>query len=392
MKTFGERKMYRDHLKYDFSCWKLRKQEERRTERKRNETRNDCEYGYESDSGRGSSSESSSCNDEEVVNPAIRMTLGQSQNKQFEVLMVSENLSVPKSRRVPVVKEKNIETQQPANPMVIIKSEILEDLHNKTVKEEDALIPSNNLQEVPEIQDTKPNVFTAISKKPENGIRMLIDKNNMSVVMASGHLEDKEVPNEENSLENGDVKPMIEEVGQNIQIGIKMTVAKEKADKNYTVTMSSEVAPIDIFDTEFTMCSNNECPKIGNHVCAFPLFRETGGFYKTKGILSIKKSHKTGKPKFVPFNHSFLKTLGCSFYFKAFHSHVEVRCRSTNSKKGERYKMFLYENNMQSSTVGTLGSSKFKSSSCIPTNSFNGNFIKYTIIIDKQPRSCHLYQ
>jgi len=366
--------------------------------KKKSRTRKNSGYDYESDSGRGTSSDSSSGHEEDAVNPAIRMTLGQSKGRKYEVLMMSETLPKRRPKERPVAKKSGKKALEPSNPMVTIKAEMLEDLQSKMIKEEKTIscdVPTIN-QEIEEennaepsnqeAEDVKPKVFLPGTEKPSNGFRLLIDKNSMSVVMASEHHEENDdlggvCMEEDVAMDNGDVKPFEEENHHNVQSKISASL------QSFDVEMCSEV----IFDTDFTMCSNNECPKIGNHVCAFPAIRETGGLFKTKGVLSIKKSHKTGRPKLVPFNHSFLKKFGCSFYFKAFHGHIEVRCRSKNEKSTQRYKMTIYDNNSQSSTIGAAGSSKFKTSSCIPTTNLTGNFIKYKLVIDKHSRSCHLF-
>eukprot|EP00092_Neocalanus_flemingeri_P002512 GFUD01002688.1.p1 GENE.GFUD01002688.1~~GFUD01002688.1.p1 ORF type:complete len:441 (-),score=106.92 GFUD01002688.1:262-1584(-) len=396
-KTFAESKMFSDHLNYDFACWKLRKHAERqKSKRKTNkidDERKDYDFEYDSDSGKGSSSDSSTCNDVEAVNPAIRMTLGRSQARQFEVLMTSETLGTKESVQNPVAKRLKTDISDTTSPMVTIKPELLKDLLSLNMKQEESVISmmTNTL----ETEEIKPIVFIPGKEKPSTGIRLLIDKNDMSVVMASEGIEevfDNDFEDEENNQLETDVKPLEEKLGQNTVATIKMTVENDLSDENdHTESMASELVQSNIFDTEYTMCGNDECPKIGNHLCAFPSFRETQGFYKTKGVLNKKKSYQGGKSKFVPFNQTFLKTLGCTFYFKSYLNHTEVRNRSIHTTSGERFKITFYNNHVQSSSVGTLGSSKYKTSSVIATNMFEGNFIKYKIVIDKNPRSCQLH-
>merc|ERR1712130_421075 len=84
---------YQDHLKYDFSCWRIRKQEERKMGRSKNKRRkgSGSRYEYESDSGRGTSSDSS-CHEEDVTNPSIRTALEEGQEQQAEVIIVSQHM------------------------------------------------------------------------------------------------------------------------------------------------------------------------------------------------------------------------------------------------------------------------------------------------------------
>jgi len=561
-KGFKEKKMFEDHLKFDFSCWKVRKQSEKKRSEKLRKMRADAsrnyEFEYDSDSGRGTASDSSICNDEDSINII--------EDEESEVLIIGEKIR--NTIEEPAAKRRRTEQSHGSKtPMVSIKSEVLDIIKSLTVKQEDAA--NNNLTDTQD--DVKPTVPACI--KPSSGIRLLIDKTNMSVVMASADLEDdgfvddgnekvgincndvkppvveidqnanqenspslgkgrsdagirllidkndmsvllvsepgKEKDNvnhedtessieEENLLvktetnttnvnnkaESGirllidkndmsvlmvsdvnddtgketdkdvepltdgldqnvkaeinttaadqhapgirllidkndmsilmvsenvkecsnsscqdtgklietDVKPLLCDSVGNVKAGIKMTLEKEAAGQNnYAVAMASELVPNNMYDTEYIMCKNDECPKIGDHICIFPPFREAGGFYKTKGALNKMKSFSSGKPEFVPFNKTFLKKFGCTFYFKAFHSHIEIRSKTLNNKNSERFKVILYQNDVKSSTIGTLSSNKYKSSSAIATNNFVGNFIKYKILVDKNPRSCYLY-
>ena len=105
--------MYQEHVKYDFPCWSLRKQEER-TESKKNrrKTKSRTYYKYESESERRTASDSSSS-----------VTAGQEQ-----INMVRDQESF----------KSIIEESEWVHPMVTIKNEILEDMeHIKMIKQEE---------------------------------------------------------------------------------------------------------------------------------------------------------------------------------------------------------------------------------------------------------------
>jgi len=385
-KHFVEKKMYKNHLQYDFSCWKLRKATEVKKSESKNHERKETLYGYESDSGRGSSSDTNNGNEEDADNPQIRMTLSRSDDRHFEVLMASETLRRKESVQQPVVPRNDIDKNIPTNPMVTIKQESWEDMEQETIKHE-ATIDNTD-----QVEDIKPRVFVPGKASPIAGIRIVIDRTDMSVVMESEAGQEVFGNKPEDEEIETNVKPTAFNLCQKTEPGIKMTFEKNRSDEDsYALTMASELVQSDIFDKEFEMCRNSECPKIGNHVCAFPAFRETKHNLKTKGVLNIKKSCKKGKSKFVPFNQSFLKTLGCTFYFKTVHSFIEIRSRSLNPKTSNRYKLILYQNDIQTSIIETTGSSKYKTSSAIPINNFEGHFLKYKLIIDKIPRSILMY-
>ena len=72
------------------------------------------------------------------------------------------------------------------------------------------------------------------------------------------------------------------------------------------------------------ICENAGCPLSSDHWCQYPpVIRQEGSLF-TSGTILRGKSLVNGVPKYVPFNNSFLETLGCQFYFKSIGGVIEI--------------------------------------------------------------------
>jgi len=358
--------MYQEHVKYDFPCWSLRKQEGR-TESKKNrrKTKSRTYYEYKSELERRTVSDYSSS-----------VTA-----RKEQINMVRDQESF----------KSIIEESEWVHPMVTIKNEILEDMeHIKMIKQEEedmTRIATHNhkisnkkiidkeLLNHPELRNQE-QFAHKIQPHGKVDIWQQNNKNPSCRGNASEHIENRD----EFDLDKltGIDNQFKEDISQREKLNVTNFTLDQELDNNF----SKGFDHIDIFDQKFMMCKNQDCPKIGAHICSYPALRETGGVLKTKGVLNVRKSKTTKKPRLVSFNHSFKKSHGISFYFKRLHSHIEIHCKSRNQKNKARYRMILYDQYNEAFTMGSAGTR-----SCIPINMFPANITKYKILLEKQSLS-----
>ena len=109
--------------------------------------------------------------------------------------------------------------------------------------------------------------------------------------------------------------------------------------------------------------------------CSQTMHKIGKSYVKTKGFLKITNSSS----KFRIMNKTFEKSINTTFYVKIFQSsHILVR---TRSKSRNRFKLTLYEGSRETSGFCSLADNKFASSLALPLTMFEGDFIKYKIVI-----------
>ena len=100
-------------------------------------------------------------------------------------------------------------------------------------------------------------------------------------------------------------------------------------------------------------------------------------YLKTKGFLKTANS----SCKFRIMNKTFEKSINTTFYVKIFQSsHILVR---TRSKSRNRFKITLYQGSRETFGFCSLADNKFASALALPITMFEGDFIKYKIVIYK---------
>jgi hypothetical protein len=111
------------------------------------------------------------------------------------------------------------------------------------------------------------------------------------------------------------------------------TTGKRKAEISETSEPSLKKCksntPVDMLENitsenKESDCKNAGCPHTGNHWCQYPPVLRLENHSKCSGTILREKSLVKGVQKFVPFNNSFLETLGCQFYFKNKGAVIEI--------------------------------------------------------------------
>ena len=318
----------------------------------------------------------------EPTQTSIKITFGKSVGKKYEVLMASENVLKDKNRETNhIAKKRKPNGDYIENPMVMIKTEALDFLNmfGEIKKEDEDFVDINDLlrDSEAEAENFKPSVV--MPAKTKSGIRLTIDKKDMSVVMIS----ELTPPQSPDSVidDPQDIKPDVADLERKLEPGIKMVIGKDDTKDEFSVLLQSELKDV---KAKKHKCENSGCSKTGAHICVFPPFRRMNGLVKSKGVLNLRHSFHKNQSGFTIFNKTFFELLGCIFYFKTHAgSHIEVRTRSKKSR--HRFKLTLYQPGVETSSCCTLGGNKYKKSLALPTAMFSGDLIKYKIVIYAVP-------
>lgn len=216
--------------------------------------------------------------------------------------------------------------------------------------------------------DSKENILP--QHKP--GTRIVIDRKQKEVTMISDMKQSGSSSLTKNSIESKKV-----EAPSKSENSIKLI--KVKIVNNKVVTNTQKKSP----DKErnhikSSTVSKSDKNKKSPHSCSQTMLKSVKigeKYVKTKGFLKIANSSS----KFRIMNKTFEKSIKTTFYVKIFQSsHILVR---TRSKSRNRYKVTLYEGSTETSGFCSLADNKFASSLALPITMFEGDFIKYKIVI-----------
>jgi len=171
----------------------------------------------------------------------------------------------------------------------------------------------------------------------------------------SGHSEESDAGSPSDSTEDP-IKVIVKKTNSGLEVfEAKNMKRKEEVmedDKTVKKSKTTNVKAVEDSTSKLvTECRNPACPHDGDDCYQNPPMERLGDHLKARGTILRHQSLAKGVHRFVPFNNTFLETLGCQFYFKNREGVIDISSYSVGGKEYEYHLTLSSKNTTKTSHV-----------------------------------------